>query len=92
MEFLEESGPLTPSNNELHEAINEVFETFVENFPPSTTRQEYEKDMTTAEIFEMIDGHCPDAITPAKLVTMLRAKGYTSIYDKAERQFSWLIG
>ena len=88
---LEESGPLRPSNNDLQEAINEVFTTFVENFPPAASRQENQKDMTTAEIFEMINSHCPDAITPAKLVTMLREKGYISNYDPADRQFCWLI-
>lgn len=79
------------NKDDLEVLLDEVFQIFVENMPPATSREEPLSDMTTLEIYQIFNDHCPDCITPGKLAAMLRNNGYISNYDPHDRQFTWLI-
>ena len=84
-------NPLTASGKELQELVDEIFRGFMQTFPPAKARSVENLAMTTSEVFDIIDSHCPDSVTPGKLAVMLRSNGYISAWDSSSHQFAWLI-
>lgn len=82
---------LKPTSTELKELVDEIFRGFMQTFPPAKARNTKNLMMTTSEVFEIIDSHCPDSLTSGKLAVMLRSNGYISSWDSQSQQFAWLI-
>jgi len=83
----------TISANEFNpdDSVNHLFSFFISRFKPAASASDATQQLSTFQIFEQMQEHCPGAYTAKDVYDLLYKAGYKFNMSGGELNFVWLL-